>query len=52
MSVFLQKNFFLTSKEDSVICEIVEMWILSHLWWGKLHIMLGVHNSLMRNGVL
>ena len=26
--------------------------ILSHLWWGRLHLLLGVHHTLVWNGVL
>jgi hypothetical protein len=35
-----------------VICRSAWVWILSHLWWGRMHLLLGVHHPLVWNGVL
>jgi hypothetical protein len=52
MTMCLQKDFFLTGEEDSTIYEIVWIEVLSQLWWGRLHVMLGVYHTLVRNGIL
>jgi hypothetical protein len=48
----LQKDFFLTGEEDSTICGIVCIEVLSQLWWGRLYVLLGVYHTLVWNGVL
>jgi hypothetical protein len=48
----LQKDFFLTGEEDSTICGIVWIEILSQLWWGRLCVLLGVYHTLVWNGIL
>jgi hypothetical protein len=48
----LQKDFFLTGEEDGTICGIIGIEVLSQLWWGRLRVMLGVHHTLVWNGIL
>jgi hypothetical protein len=48
----LQKDFFLTSEEDGEICGIVWVDILAQLRWGRLHVLLGVHQTLVWNGIM
>jgi hypothetical protein len=45
----LQKNFFFASEEDIAIFQIPRVLILSHLWWGRMHLLLGVHHTLVWN---
>jgi hypothetical protein len=48
----LQKDFFLTGKEDSAIDRGARIGILSQLWWGRLHVWLGIYHPLVWDGVL
>jgi hypothetical protein len=48
----LQKYFFLTGKEDSAIGRGSHIGILSPLWWGRLHVWLGIYDPLVWDGVL
>jgi hypothetical protein len=48
----LQKDFFLPSEKDCMICWIVWIEVLSQLWWGRLYLLLGVHHTLVWNGIL
>jgi hypothetical protein len=48
----LQKDFFLTGEEDSMIWEIVWIEVLSQLWWGRMHVLLGVHHTLVWNWIM
>jgi hypothetical protein len=55
--VCLQKNFFFASEEDIAIHRISRVdgpWvlILSHLWWGRMYLLLGIHHTLVWNRVL
>jgi hypothetical protein len=52
MIMCLQKDFFLTSEEDSAICGIVWVEVLSQLRWGRQCVLLGVHHTLVWNGIL
>jgi hypothetical protein len=52
MTTCLQKDLFLTGEEDSMICEIVWIEVFSQLRWGRLRVMLGVHHTLVWDGVL
>jgi hypothetical protein len=52
MTTCLQKDFFLTGEEDSMIYRIVWIEVLSQLWWGRLHVLLGFHHTLVQNGIL
>ena len=52
----LHKNFF-TGEEGTMINRIPGLsgtrgWILPHLWWGRVDHLLGVHHTLVWNGVL
>jgi hypothetical protein len=35
-----------------VICQISRVLILSHWWWGRMHLLLGIHHTLVWNRVL
>jgi hypothetical protein len=52
MTAHLQKDFFLTGKEDSAIGKGACIGILSQLWWGRLHVWLGIYDPLVWDGVL
>jgi hypothetical protein len=56
-TVRLQKNFFFASEEDIAIHRISRVdgpWVLmlSHLRWGRLYLLLGIHHTLVWNMVL
>jgi hypothetical protein len=53
----LQKNLFLTSKEDITVSQIFKLigarvLILPHLGWIRVYLMLGIHHTLVWNSVL
>jgi hypothetical protein len=48
----LQKDFFLASEENCVICWIVGVEVLAHLRWGMMGFLLGVDYTLMWNRIL
>jgi hypothetical protein len=50
--VRLQNNFFFTSEEDIAIRQISRVGLLSHLWWGMMYVMLGIHHTLVWNRFL
>jgi hypothetical protein len=55
MVACLKKNFF-AGEEDTAINRIPGLsgtwvWILPHLWWGRVDHLLGVHHTLVWNGV-
>jgi hypothetical protein len=52
MTTCLQKDFFLTGEEDSTICGFVWIDVLSQLWRGRLRVLLGVHHTLVQNGIM
>jgi hypothetical protein len=52
MVTCLQKDFFLTSEENGMICWIVGVEVLSCLRWGMLCVLLGVYHTLMWNRIL
>jgi hypothetical protein len=52
MIICLQKYFFLTGEEDSTICEIVWVEVLSQLSWGRLCVLLGVYHTLVWNRIM
>jgi hypothetical protein len=51
MTMHLLLEFFLTSKEESVINRGAHIRILSQLWWGKLHVLLDIYEPLVWDGV-
>jgi hypothetical protein len=52
MIACLEKYFFLACEEDSAIHRIAKVWILSHLGWGRMYLLLSVHYPLVWDGVL
>jgi hypothetical protein len=51
-TVCLQKDVFLTGKEDSEIDRGAHIGILSQLWWGKLYVWLVIYHHLVWDRIL
>jgi hypothetical protein len=52
MIACLQKDFFLTGKENCSLCWVIGIVVLAHLRWGMLRVLLGVHHTLMWDRIL